>query len=539
MGFKSRMYNVFTGKPLEEGNGVPTTPIEGEKKVNGVPTTPIEGEKKKNNGEQTTPTEGENEPPKVKGEKETPTNAPANPASIGTACKNMTPEECAKLKEEFKKEFEEELKFKNSNPLDRTFADVYKIIAYLCIVIFVALTVITFMDILLYSYDAYSQYSNLNIDSNMFNKDTHDYKVLSYVDTNTTANEPYHVFLCEQIFSIVYLLVGITILFIAFEYGASAFLNFYSAYTGSNKDYSVDIAQSKIYLLVIIVALFGTGILTGIYYTYFINKTQTSMIYIQDNMSNISSLIYQNLTTDNIFLTALVNDDISTIIHQFSTSLKQGIADGDTLEAQKMICTISLYSYFTTSVPLTDMSYNTILDIFNYDNITNKYIDPTKYLYYNNYNINIQNLYPQLISIINTGLENYKGKSIANATISKNIVDPFFGSNNTLAQSKFISNITSELSSITEGITSLSVSGIYDGKKKLFTYLLIVAFIAFVILLLLIGAIWGELPLYIREKIYTGVIYIMNSFKSTLNRIITFILSFMPKKRNSQPPTTI
>lgn len=465
--------------------------------------------------------------------------APAAAAAAAATVTTKTPVELnntndntllqrTKLKEEFKKELEQEMKFaNNSNPIDRTFADVYKIIAYLCIVIFVILSLITFMDILLYSYDAFYQNSNLSVDASMFNMDTHDYKVLKYAETNTTTDEPYHVFLCEQIFAMIYVLVGITITLIGIEYGVAILLNFYNAYTGGNKDYSINLAKSKVYLIIIVISLFGAGTLTTIYNSLFVNKTQNSMYYIQDNMYNIKNLIYQNLTTDTIFLKALINDDIPTVINQFSTVLTQGIKDSDTSEAQKMICTISLYSYFTTSVPLTDISYNKIVDIFEYNNITNQDIDPTHYLYYNNYNINIQNLYPQLISIISAGLENYKGKSISSADVSKNIVDPFFGSSNSIEQSRFTSSITSQLTQITEGITSLSVNGIYDGKNKLFTYIIYSAIAAFIFLIVLLFVIWDEIPQEMRDRLVNGISTLGKNIKSIFNSFINFIRIYL------------
>jgi len=289
--------------------------------------------------------------------------------------------------EEGKKKAREEAAFANNNPLNRTFNDVYKIVAWLCVVLFVAIFLLTVLDIFLYSYDYLAQRSSLQIDPNMFNKDTHEYSVLNYIKTNKTSDEPYHVFLCEQLYATVYLLVGITVLMIGLEYGASVLLNFYNAYTGESKDYSVDLSSSKTFLLVIVIALVGAGVFTSIYNSYFINKTQTSMFNINQNMKSIKNAMYKNCTTNQVFLNALTSNDLSALVNEFDNTVKNGIKTKDTVEAQRMMFTLSMYSYLTTSIPEIDPNYHTVVSIFTYNNIKNRGIDPSLYLYYNNFNL--------------------------------------------------------------------------------------------------------------------------------------------------------
>ena len=426
--------------------------------------------------------------------------------------------------EEGKKAAREELAFSNNNPLNRTFNDVYKIVAWLCVVLFVAIFLLTVLDIFLYSYDYLAQRSSLQIAPNMFNKDTHDYNVLNYIKTNKTSDEPYHVFLCEQLYATVYLLVGITVLMIGIEYGASVLLNFYNAYTGESKDYSVDLSSSKTFLLVILIALVGAAVCTSIYNSYFINKTQTSMFNINQNMKSIKNAMYKNCTTNQVFLNALTSNDLSALVNEFDNTVKNGIKTKDTVEAQRMIFTLSMYSYLSTAIPEIDPNYNTVIGIFNYNNIKNRGIDPTMYLYYNNFNVNIQNLYPKIVQSVSSGLE-INGKVIDPTSNA----DPFFGAENEILQSQFVLGITQQLTTITDIITELSVNGISEGKNNLFMYMILICIAAFIFLIVIFVVIYDEVPQSITERIK----YVIGIVEENVNNIKNYIPNLFFGKKNT------
>ena len=438
--------------------------------------------------------------------------------------------------EEGKKAAKDELAFgSNTNPIERTFADVYKIIAYLCVVIFIALCLITALDVVLFSLDSFSQSNSLGTDPNIFNKDTVDYNVLQYIKTNTTTDEPYHVFLCENLFATIYVLVGIVITMIGLEYGVSVLLSFYNAYTGGNKNYSVSLASSKTYLIVIVVALVGAGVLTSVYNTYFINKTQDTMFNIQGSMTSIKNKIYANITTNQVFLTALISNDITTVLSEFSNTIKNGIHKSDTVEAQKMVFTISIYSYLISSIPVVDPNYNTVLEIFDYENIINRTIDPSHYLYYNTTSINIQNLYPKLTGLITGGITKDDGKSfitdIKNSKSNQD-KDPFFDTSKAeqqLLYSKFISSTTAQLSSITQNVTELSVNGMNPGKNELFKYMILSFLAAFLFTIVLILVIYDEIPDSVRERVKLSIIYAGESVSSIVDKINIF--KYFSKKK--------
>ena len=462
-------------------------------------------------------------------------------------------------KEEANKEL---LNKENHNPLNSTFADVYKIIGWLCVLVFVSIFLITTYDVILFNFDFITQKGNLQIDPNMFNKDTQDYNVLTYIKTNSTSDEPYHVFFVEQLFAMIYVFVGITATLMGLQYGVTAVMSFYNAYTGGSKNYNVDLSKSYTYLIVILIALIGAFVLTSLYNTYFINKTQNTMINIQTNMNNIKYLMYNNFTTDPIFLSALVNNDLSTIVNQFNVTLQKGINKEDTKEAQQMIFTLSIFSYLTTSIPKIDPNYNSVLAIFDYDNIINRGIDPTLYIYYNNFNINIHNLYPQLIQSVQEGVKinnlpvtedapapnasspssktsSSSSASSAPSTVSSlssllsnkqntnkiSTVDPFFtninnNENIALLQSQFISKVTSQLTDVTSAITQLSVNGINDGKYKLFAYMLYTFLTSVIFVIVLIIIIYDSIPESIRTRVNVALLTASTKMKNGTNYII-------------------
>ena len=416
------------------------------------------------------------------------------------------------------------------NPIERTFANVYKYSAYLCVVVFIVIFLITALDIISFMIDYFNQESNLQTDPNMFNKDTHDYSVLQYIKTNTTVDEPYHVFLTEQLYANVFSIVGFVLLMVGFEYGLSIVLSVYNAYSGGNKDYSIDLSPSLRYMIIIGVSLIGATVLHSIYNTYFVNNTQNTMYNIQDSMYTIKNNIYASLTTNQTFLTAMLQDDMTTVIHEFSKSIKNGIQNGDTTDAQNMIFTISIYSYLVSSIPQVDPNYKTVLGIFDYNNIINQNIDPTQFLYYNSTSINIANLYPEIVSLIRNGIQSNNGEQI---TINPN-GDPFFNSENSaqeLLYSKFISSITSKITTITQGVTELSVNGISPGKNTLFKYIIFAFFAALIFTIVLIVLVYDEIPDSIKGYVKVIYTHIAEDVSYVANKIN--ILKYLNTKKNN------
>ena len=425
---------------------------------------------------------------------------------------------------------------KENNPIDTMFAQLYIMIAYLCVILFILLFVTSVIDIVLYVIDSSNQSKNLFMDPNMFNKDTHDYHAIYYVKTNSIVDEPYHVFLCEGFNATIFVLVGICITMIGLEYGISYFLIFNNWYNDGNKDYSVDLTKSMKYFVLIAIALIGASVLAAIYKSVFINDTQITMLNAQQTMYSIKDTMYENLTTDTIFLSALTKNDIPTIIHQFSIVLKEGIQKGDISDAQKMVFTLSIHSYLTTTIPQTDPNYSDVLSIFEYDNIINATLDPTLYLYYKNNNVNIQNLYPYLIEIIKNGVTNYQGTSITADSaefIKDDTIDPFFGKEHDLLKARFTSGIQSNLSTIIESVTKLSVDSIQDGKNKLLKYLLLQGFATFIFIILLFIALYG-LNL-IPEKIITTFISVCKIIGKNINAFFKYIIYLVTRYTKGTP----
>jgi len=273
--------------------------------------------------------------------------------------------------------------------MNEAFITMYTLIAALCAALFGMLFIIGWTDIFEYIYNESSQTFGMIKDPNLFIKDTTDYDAMLYITTNTTADEPYHVFLEESVISYIYKFIGMFIILFAVQYGLFFTFMLYSKIR--QLPFNDTVKPPMIVIISIMMSLVGATILSSIYKLYFINKTQSSLKDMRKQMRDTKLFLYKNMTHNVDFLNALLTNDLVALLsiltneinknNRNTASCSSPTANCD-IEVEKMVFTISLYSYLNHQVPESDVNYDTIRSIFTVNNIQHAKIDPTNYFYY-------------------------------------------------------------------------------------------------------------------------------------------------------------
>ena len=283
--------------------------------------------------------------------------------------------------------------------MNEAFVSMYKLLAILSALMFVILFLLAWADVFGYTYDQISQKNQLS-KGPVFIKDTTDYNDMKYITSNSTSEEPYYIFTEESVISYIYTFFGIFVLLMGIQYGIYFVFMLYSKFKGLT--FSDEVKPPIMDIGTIVLAVSGAAILTVIYKHYFIKKSQGTLKNIRTHMREIKSFIYSNITTNSDFLTALTNNDIKALLSIFNSEITKNNRNDCTSpvsncdgEVQRMVFTISLYSFYKDQVPEADPNYQTVISIFSPDNIQHEKIDPTLYFYYKQ-PIYIPNIYSTL-----------------------------------------------------------------------------------------------------------------------------------------------
>ena len=377
--------------------------------------------------------------------------------------------------------------------MNEAFVTMYKLIATLCAFMFVIMFFIGWGDIILYLSNESGQYWKMVKDPNLFVKDTTDYESIKYITTNSTDEEPYSIFLEETLIGYVYRFFGIFVLLLAIQYGLFFTFMLYAKF--KQLPFTDTVQPPYINIGTVIVAVVGAAVLTSIYKLYFIKKSQSTLKDIRAQLRDMKQFIYKNLSTNADFLKAMLDNDLTALLTIFNNEINKNNRNNCTsptsncdLEVQKMIFTISLYSYLNEQIPEADPNYETIKHIFTIDNINKRSIDPTQYFYYKQ-PIYIPNMY--------SSLQDINGK-------------PFFTDPG--REHVFFTGLTILFQTCNKKFARIQT--ISSGKQKIANYLIIFACIVTIFL-----------------GIFIGIYY--NDLKPILLWLKNFIVSLLPKKKDA------
>jgi len=391
------------------------------------------------------------------------------------------------------------------NPLSFTFNEViYKYIAFACFTAVVLLFCISSFDFIIALYDLIKIKTN---DPGQFIKDTVDYESLDYIGKDPNE-EPYDIYLQQTIIKYTLGLVALAVIAIAIQCGAFLSLKIYNIFNKKKdipeKDTVLDINAE--YFTIIITVGVCLLVLSAIYKKYFMKGAQNKVKNMRDNVRSIKHFIYSYLTTDEDFLNAMKNDNISKIISTIRDTLHKD--DGNNCHETvclndekviKMIFTYSLYSYFKYIIPENSDGYNDIMTLFNINNITNTFqVDPSEFFYYKQ-SLRVNNLYPLMKDDI-IGLQ-----SNPKAFLTNEVYDD-------MREKLFETNLQNVMDQLNKKISNLN--NLKDSRKALFTF--IYQYFGFNILVLLIVFIvsWNIIAKPLSEKLKIIAEMFINYVKS-------------------------
>ena len=356
--------------------------------------------------------------------------------------------------------------------MNEAFTTMYKMVAILCVLMFVVMFFIGWGDVILYISKESGQSWKMVKDPHLFVKDTTDYDAIKYITTNSTDEEPYSIFLEESILSYVYRFFGIFVLLLAVQYAIFFSFMLYSKF--KQLPFNDTVQPPYMNIGTAIIAVVGAAILTSVYKQYFIKNSQGSLKDIRAQLRDMKLFIYKNLTTNSDFLTAMVTNDLNALLSLFNAEINKNnrnncsspTSNCDT-EVQRMVFTLSLYSYLNDQIPEADPNYETMKTIFTVDNIQKRRIDPTLYFYYKQ---------PIYIPSMFSTLEEMNAK-------------PFF--TDTARQHVFQTGLTVLFQTCNKKFARLQT--LSNGKQKLANYIIIFAVVVTLFLGMFIGIYYNDL----------------------------------------------
>jgi hypothetical protein len=343
---------------------------------------------------------------------------------------------------------------RNLAGINEAFIPIYKLLTFIIILLFVALTLIGFIDLFKYASAESTQELKLT-NSKVFLANTHDNLVMKYLKIKSDDDEPYSVNLSDTMISYILVLAKIFIGILLAQYCLYLFIYVYS------KLNEIKMADSSPKppldcVMIVIVCIVGAFIISSVIYkNLYVNKTVNALKSTRDTLKKIKDDLYSNITTNVDFLNAMINDDITTMNSIFNDEInKQTCTDPYTTcdnEPMKMIFTLSLYGYYTNKIPNADINFDNIKSMFKIDNIRKRNINPYDYFYYKQH-VYIPNEYMAFVSSIQNTQSGYT---------------PFFTDSN--RENSFMERLSTKFEDINKSLIKLNT--IASGKEALKTYM--------------------------------------------------------------------
>lgn len=267
------------------------------------------------------------------------------------------------------------------------FIILYNIYAVVAFFIMVALFLMIMSDMLTFLGREISQKLMIYSNPNVFNKDTMDFAILHYAK-NDRENEPYLIYRRQETLSAMFYLSTAALTTFVSQICIYLFLTTMNAIDQIDfkEDLYGSIKASVVPLSIVFITAVTAFILNAYYNDTFIKKVQPGMIGITGNMDNVSTIIYDNITTDEKFLMYLIDENINECVKMIN-------AQGTNYEkVGSMIFTMSLYNYFKINVSSNDTVFNEIREIFTIKQLRLREIKLIDYMYFNQ-NLFVPNLY--------------------------------------------------------------------------------------------------------------------------------------------------
>lgn len=286
--------------------------------------------------------------------------------------------------------------------MGEVFVSIYYIIMIIVAMLFLLMVFLGIMDYIRFLLKEGSQRRTAKYNA-IFNKDTTDMYALKYARYNGgSEDEPYNVYLVQSLATTLVTIFGILFILIGLQIGL--FLGF-KVYAVITQRYFVDKFALPLELMMLIgffiMVIFAVKML---YSQIFVDETFASIRNTKSKLQDTRDFIYANLSDNNVFLDALRAENLGGILDAFNSVLHSPGRNPSNCEnstapcdrdAERMMFSLNLYSFFRTQVPSEDPNYDHIRLLFDVAGVKNQMVDPMDYFYYNR-EVYVTDLYPNL-----------------------------------------------------------------------------------------------------------------------------------------------
>jgi hypothetical protein len=271
--------------------------------------------------------------------------------------------------------------------INSIFVKGYPYIGYISALLVITLLIVSLLDIISFITHEISQNISLSLNPKLLNKDTNEAYLLRFAKKTTDAST-YNIYVAQQVTSVMYLLFGVIIIYIIIHVGFIFLLPLYKhinkkettntapAPTTSNASLisSIQDIDSKPFFSILVMIVLAI-IYSATFRNYFIKDVQPDIIELSKSITDITGLIYDNLTTNEKFLTNLVNENMDECYRIINSQGNRSENIGS------MIFTMSLFDYYKK---FSDKRiFEKVKAIFTIKEIRNRSVEPFSYLYYN------------------------------------------------------------------------------------------------------------------------------------------------------------
>jgi len=266
------------------------------------------------------------------------------------------------------------------------FSYAYVVFGYFAALLVVMVFILSTLDVLKYSTLEVVQYTSLFLNPNKFNKDTLDVATLAYYKNNR-EEEPYTIYLQQDLVSLMFKVGTYFVMLVALQIFLFLVISIISKISGNPYTENLNLTGNSKVMITVIIAVCCAFIMNLLYNSSFLNGLQPVLKGANDYLENIKNYMYDNVTTNDAFLKAMITGDIGECMKIMNQQSNNN-------SVARMIFTLSLYNFFKINISESDEVFiTTIQKIFTPLELSTRSINPIHFMYYNQ-NVFLPNLYP-------------------------------------------------------------------------------------------------------------------------------------------------
>lgn len=256
---------------------------------------------------------------------------------------------------------------------------IYLVFAVMTVTSLVAIWWMGLIDVISYSVTEANQIRSIAIDDRVLNKDTLDYKVLSYANTKSSKKEPFHVFGQEGLLAAMYVTLASAITFLCFHMGLVVCINLYFKLYKRDKTFSTIDWKicNPVIAGVLAITILYVFIADQVVYRKLFTQEARSRLVEQNGVKNgINLYACEHMAPPSAFVNAMKIKDYTGMVDAFNNT-------PDDTGRQKMMFSLALYTYFQDNIPESNPAFESVEKLIcTIPNSRKHPSDFTGYIYY-------------------------------------------------------------------------------------------------------------------------------------------------------------